>query len=85
MRRRVPGATDALVVRSPTATERLRTLDLQKSPGTAEIIDWVQAVHVLGLGTLDASAVAATLGSVVKYREDADTVAAAGLAWVVGA
>ena len=53
VRERVPGATEALAVQASAATGRLRTLDLQKSPGTAEVIDWVQALHVLGLPVLD--------------------------------
>ena len=84
VRQRVPGATETLAVRASAATARLRTLDLQKSPGTAEVIDWVQALHVLGLPTLDAASAATTLGSVLKYREDRDVAVGAGLAWVVG-
>ena len=84
VRERVPGATEALAIRASAAAGRLRTLDLQKSPGTAEVIDWVQALHVLGLPTLDSTAAAATLGSVLKYREDREVAMAAGLAWVVG-
>ncbi len=85
VRRRVPAAAESLIGQIAEATERLRTLDLQKSPGTAEVIDWVEAVRLLGVARLDSDAVARTLGAVVKYREDADTVAAAGFAWVAGA
>jgi MoxR-like ATPase len=84
VRERVPGATEALAVQVSAAAGRLRTLDLQKSPGTAEVIDWVQALHVLGLSVLDQSTAATTLGSVLKYREDRDVAVGAGLAWVVG-
>jgi MoxR-like ATPase len=84
VRRRVPAASEPLIVQVAEATERLRTLDLQKSPGTAEIIDWVEAAHLLSVSRLDAQAVERTLGAVVKYREDADAVAAAGFAWVAG-
>ena len=84
VRERVPGATEALAVQVSAATGRLRTLDLQKSPGTAEVIDWVQALHVLGLPVLDSASAAATLGSVLKYREDREVAMAASLAWVVG-
>ena len=84
VRQRVPGATEALAVQVSAATGRLRTLDLQKSPGTAEVIDWVQALHVLGLPVLDAASAETTIGSVLKYREDRDLALAAGLGWVVG-
>ena len=39
-----------------------------------EAIDWLHAVTLLGLAPLDATGVEATLGSVLKYREDADRV-----------
>ena len=61
---------------------RLRELDLQKPPGVAEAVDWLRAVAMLGLGALDEDAIARTLGSVLKYREDLDLATERGLAWV---
>ena len=58
---------------------------MQKPPGIAETIDWVRAAMLLGIRTLDATAVEQTLGSVLKYREDHDVARDAGLAWVAGA
>jgi len=84
VRRRVPAATETLAAQAAAAAGRLRTLDLQKSPGTAEVIDWVHAAQLLGLRELNTDAVARTLGSVLKYREDRETAVAAGLHWVVG-
>ncbi len=84
VRERVPGARESLAAQAAAATGRLRTLDLQKPPGTAEVIDWVQALHVLGLPELDSIAAATTLGSVLKYREDQQVAVGAGLGWVVG-
>ena len=84
IRQRVPAATEALAGAVAGAAARLRTLDLQKSPGTAEVIDWLRALQVLGLTELDTVTAATTLGSVLKYREDREVAAAAGLAWVVG-
>jgi MoxR-like ATPase len=84
IRRRVPAASQSLAVQVAAAVRRLRTLDIQKPPGVAEAINWVLALDLLGLPTLDELAVAATLGSVIKYREDLDAVAARGLAWVAG-
>jgi hypothetical protein len=66
------------------AVRRLRTLDVQKPPGVAEAINWVLALHLLGLSVLDEAAVSITVGSVLKYREDMDVVAENGLAWVAG-
>ena len=85
VRMRVPEAPEALVQQVAAAVQRLRGLDVQKPPGVAEAIDWVNAAMVLGLNVLDGQGVATTLGSVLKYREDQDLATAQGLAWVAGA
>ena len=85
VRARVPGVSDALATAAAAAAAKLRTLDLQKPPGTAEVIDWLRALRVLGHDVLDDAAVAATLGSVLKYKEDQEVAVAAGLAWVASA
>jgi MoxR-like ATPase len=79
VRRRVPGTTPELAVDVVTALTRLRTADVQKAPGIAEGIDWVAALELLGAERLDADAAGRTLGAVLKYREDQETVRAAGL------
>ena len=68
----------------PAAVAQLRTLDLQKPPGTAEVIDWLRALRVLGRDLLDEATLAATLGSVLKYKEDQEVAVAAGLARFAG-
>jgi MoxR-like ATPase len=88
VRSRVPGVGEALATAAAAAAGKLRTLDLQKPPGTAEVIDWLRALRVLGYDVddgLDELSVAATLGSVLKYKEDQEVAVAAGLAWVAGA
>ena len=67
------------------AVEALRELSLYKPPGVAETIDWAQALATLGASTLDAGMVDATLGAVVKYREDQERVRANGLEHLVDA
>lgn len=52
----------------------LRQADLQKPPGVSESIDWAQALHQLGLEALSPEAVAASLGCVLKYREDIERI-----------
>lgn len=84
VRMRVPGANPQLVTDVTQSVQRLRSLDVQKPPGVAEAIDWVHAASLLGLNRLDAAAVARTLGSVLKYREDHDLATIAGLSWVAG-
>ena len=82
VRARVPQAGDELAAQVAGSVQRLRSLDIQKLPGVAEAIDWVNAVTLMGLDTLDADGVELTLSSVLKYREDHDVARAAGLAWV---
>ncbi|UUZ57768.1 hypothetical protein [Nocardioides sp. B-3] len=48
--------------------------DLLKPPGVAETLDWARALNHLGTTHLDLETAAATLGALVKYREDKDRV-----------
>jgi len=79
LRRRVPGTAPAFAEDVVAALARLRTADVQKAPGIAEGIDWVAALDLLGVEELDEAAMERTLGSVLKYNEDQETVRAAGL------
>jgi len=80
VRLRAPGVGDALARQVAAAVERLRGMELYKPPGVAETIDWATALAVLGRSGLDEGVVDATLGTVVKYREDQERVLASGLA-----
>ncbi len=79
LRRRLPGLGEALAQQVAAAVHRLRALDLLKPPGVAESLDWARALTALGCDALDAQSAAATLGAVLKYREDLDRVAREGL------
>ena len=79
VRRRVKGASETLAVQVADAVSRMRNSDVQKPPGIAEAIDWLAALEVLGIETLDAEAVDLTLGSALKYDEDQEVIRAAGL------
>jgi MoxR-like ATPase len=85
LRTRLPGVTDRLAAQVATATGRMRELDLIKPPGVAESIDWAAALSALGADSLDLDIAAATLGAVLKYREDIDRVRATGLATLLEA
>jgi MoxR-like ATPase len=84
VRRRVPGTPSGLAEDVVAALARLRAADVQKPPGIAEGIDWVAALELLGAERLGAEAADRTLGSVLKYREDQESVRAAGLERLVG-
>jgi MoxR-like ATPase len=84
VRRRVKGVSETLAVQVATAVARMRESDVQKPPGVAEAIDWVAALELLGVETLDAEAIDRTLGSALKYADDQEVVRAAGLEHLVG-
>jgi MoxR-like ATPase len=84
VRLRVPEVEDTLARQVAAAVERLRAMDLYKPPGVAETIDWAEALVALGARVLDESLVQATIGSVLKYREDQQRAASAGLSTFVG-
>lgn len=65
------------------AAEALRGLGLYKPPGVAETIDWATSLATLGVTHLDEKSVNATLGTVLKYREDAERVRAGGVGELV--
>ncbi|HBK39343.1 MAG TPA: ATPase [Actinobacteria bacterium] len=81
---RAPEASKDLAEQVAAAVSRIRTLDMQKPPGVAEAIDWVNAAMLLGVSTLDASGTEQTLGSVLKYRDDQELAREQGLAWIAG-
>lgn len=76
---RAPGVGERLARQVAAATEALRDAGLYKPPGVAETIDWAAALHVLGAEDLDVDTVDASLGTVLKYREDQARVRSAGL------
>jgi MoxR-like ATPase len=75
VRSRAPEVSATLGRQVVTLVQQLRARDdLQKPPGVAETLDWARALHHLGTAELDLAAASATLGALVKYREDADRV-----------
>ncbi|HEY3239849.1 MAG TPA: MoxR family ATPase, partial [Acidimicrobiia bacterium] len=60
-------------------------MELYKPPGVAETIDWALSLAALGRSALDEASVSATLGSVLKYREDQERVRGQGIGEVVRA
>lgn len=72
VRHTLPGAETALVEQAVAFVQRLRREDLGKTPGVAETLDWVRALHRLNWRELadDPAAIVATLGCLLKTRED---------------
>lgn len=71
VRRRVPGASVAMVDAATAFVSSSRSLDLDKPPGLAEAIDWVSALHALGVSEFERTSVVATIGAIAKTPDDA--------------
>jgi len=75
VRSRLPEVSGQLAEQVARAVQRMRASgDLLKPPGVAETLDWARALHQLGRDDLDLETASATLGAVLKYREDSDRV-----------
>ncbi|HEY7035052.1 MAG TPA: MoxR family ATPase [Thermomicrobiales bacterium] len=71
---KVPEAPQRLATQICGFTQGLREVDLFKSPGMAETLDWAHALLSLGTTELTNDAVDDTLGVILKYQEDVDRV-----------
>jgi MoxR-like ATPase len=83
VRLRVPDTSASLAREVAAAIEAMRDMNLYKPPGVAETIDWANALGRLGSSTLDERLVDATLGTVLKYREDQERVRQRGVGELV--
>jgi len=72
VRRKAPDAPAALSRQVVELVQRMRGLELFKSPGIAETIDWVNALVALNRISLDPQTVQDTLGVLLKYQEDVE-------------
>ena len=63
---------------------RLRQMDLFKPPGIAETLDWAESLRLLGAGELSSPVVDQTLGVILKYKDDIDSVREHGVEALVG-
>ena len=68
----VPEADRSLIAEAVPFLQRLRRQDLIKTPGVAETLDWIRALHCLNHHALpdDLLTLVSTLGCVLKTRED---------------
>lgn len=71
VRKKVPVIADALARQMVDAMNRIRRLDLKKSPSISETLDWAHALVALQVETLSPRVVTDTLNVICKHREDA--------------
>lgn len=84
VRRKVPGIDEGLAGTMAAAMTRLRDMGLFKPPGVAETLDWAESLRLLSEGALTPAVADQTLGVVLKYKDDIDTVRKAGVEQLVG-
>ncbi len=70
VRLKAPGASERLYRQVVEFVQRMRGLDLFKSPGVAETIDWTNALVALNTLQLDPASVQDTLGVLLKHQDD---------------
>ncbi len=67
---KVPEAAVELTRQVVEFVQALRRMDLYKTPGIAESINWAQALASLDAVSLDPERVDSTLGTLLKYQDD---------------
>ena len=70
VRAKAPQAPARLTAELVAFVQRLRKLDLFKSPGVAETLDWASALTELDAVALDPAQVSDTFGVLLKYQDD---------------
>jgi hypothetical protein len=67
---KVPGVGDQLAQEVVRLIQRVRKLDLKKTPSVSESLDWVKALTLLNIKQLDNELVGQTLSALMKYEAD---------------
>ncbi|MBC7229883.1 MAG: MoxR family ATPase [Actinobacteria bacterium] len=70
VRLKVPGISESLASQVVEVVQRLRKLDIKKTPGISETLDWARALVVLNADSLDQDLIRDTLNIVLKYEKD---------------
>ena len=82
---KAPDVDEVLCRQVATAVQQMRSFGLFKPPGVAETIDWATALGKLGEAKRTEESLEATLGAVLKYREDQERVVSQGLNMILSA
>ena len=70
VRAKVPGIESDLARQVCRFVQQVRDLDLDKTPGISETLDWARAMVILHLDHLDRQSVERTMGALIKDSED---------------
>jgi len=82
-RARLPEVNERLAQQVCAFVQDLRWLDLYRSPGVGETLDWAQAFHALGRDEMDPATADRTLGTLLKERDDLERIRGKGLEGLV--
>lgn len=74
VRARIPGVSDQLAAKVVGTVHKLREMELDKAPGVAETIDWVQSLQAIGATDLTDDTLRDTIGAIIKDRDDLEAV-----------
>jgi MoxR-like ATPase len=69
---RVPEISERLSGQICSFMAQLRQIDFYKRPGVSETLHWARALLKLGVDELNPEIVTATMGCILKYKEDQD-------------
>jgi MoxR-like ATPase len=70
LEKKVPGAGKSLIEDLVRMMQRLREMDLKKTPSISETLDWARALLALNASELDNEVVNQTLNVILKYEGD---------------
>jgi MoxR-like ATPase len=83
VRQRLPQAPARLAAQVTAVVQAVRREELYKLPGVSETLDWVAALVALGRDSLDVEAADATLGVLLKSRDDVEALRGGKLAALI--
>ena len=70
VRLKVPNIATALAQEVVNVVQRIRQVDLKKTPSISETLDWAKALTLLNADSLDEQMVNDTLNTILKYEGD---------------
>jgi MoxR-like ATPase len=79
VRARLPHIGQQLATQVCTFVQDLRWLDLYRSPGVGETLDYLEGFHALGRHQMDPTTADRTLGVLLKERDDLDRIRNQGI------
>jgi MoxR-like ATPase len=79
VRARLPHIAPQLASQVCAFVQDLRWLDLYRSPGVGETLDYIEGFHALGRQQMDPATADQTLGVLLKERDDLDRIRSQGI------